>query len=155
MNDLNLTRLDWDKLNFINAHYIREADAGRLARLIAEVHARRGVILLSEARARLDAAADMLRDRGKTLVELADQTLFLIGARPLDLDAKTLDLVSNAETRSRIERLRTALAAHDNWTAADLEVSRVFGFSHICPSLSVGSPPGCLGRLGYNHSGGR
>lgn len=172
ISDVNkaAARLDWDKLNFINAHYIRETDAGRLARLIAEVHARRGVILSSEARARLDAAADMLRDRGKTLVELADQTLFLIGARPLDLDAKTLDLVSNAETRSRIERLRTALAAHDNWTAADLETmlkgfadSEGVGLGKIGPVLrgvlSGGAPAPDLGRtlsaLGRDEALGR
>jgi glutamyl-tRNA synthetase len=163
-------RLDWDKLNFINAHHIREAETGRLARLVAEVHARREAIVSEAARARLDGAVDMLRDRGKTLVELADQTLFLLKSRPLDLDAKTLDLIGDAETRSRVQRLRTALAANDGWDPADLETmlkgfaeSEGVGLGKIGPVLrgvlSGGAPAPDLGRtlsaLGRDEALGR
>ena len=50
-------RLDWDKLNFINQHYIRPADDARLAALDHPVHDRaRGVELPRDAPARLLAA---------------------------------------------------------------------------------------------------
>jgi glutamyl-tRNA synthetase len=114
-------RLEWDKLNFVNAPYIREAEAGRLARLIADVHGRRQLILTDAARARLEASADMLRDRGKTMVELADQTLFVVRERPLELDPKTLGLLTDAETVQRLSRLRSALASHDAWSVTELE----------------------------------
>jgi glutamyl-tRNA synthetase len=81
----------------------------------------------------------MLRDRGKTLVELADQTLFLVRARPLELDGKTHDLLKDAETRARVARLRPALAGHADWTPAGLE-SMLKGFAE---SEGVG-----LGKIG-------
>jgi glutamyl-tRNA synthetase len=150
-------RLDWDKLNFINAHYIREADAARLAGLIAEVHERREVALSHDARARLDGAADLLRDRGKTIVELADQTLFLVKARPLDLDAKTQGLLADDEAAQRLARLRAALEASTAWAPAELESlvkdfaeSEGVGLGKIGPVLrgvlAGGAPAPDLGR---------
>ncbi|MGZ8364631.1 MAG: glutamate--tRNA ligase, partial [Caulobacteraceae bacterium] len=149
-------RLDWDKLNHVNAHYIREAGAGRLAKLVAEAHEKRGESLSPAARARLDAGVDHLRDRGKTILELADQTLFLIRERPLTLDDKTRALLADGGAE-RLSRLHQTLAATPDWTTESLEAaikafaeSEGVGLGKIGPMLrgvlSGGTPAPDLGR---------
>jgi glutamyl-tRNA synthetase len=162
-------RLDWDKLNFVNAHYIREADPDRLAALVLGVHDRRGVQADDAGRTRLRLAMAFLRDRGKTTLELADQTVFLLKARPLELDDKTRGLLT-PETRERFARLRGRLADHASWDAETLEAllkafaeSEGVGLGKIGPGLrgllAGGSPAPDLGRtlaaLGKDEALGR
>ncbi len=159
-------RLDWDKLNHLNGHYIRQADDARLAGLVA---AALKTELSPEHRARLDAAIGLLKDRGKTIVELADQCAFLFHTRPLALDDKARSLLA-PETVGRLKRLRERLAAAADWDAAALEAllkafaeSEGVGFGKIGPplrgALTAGSPSPDLGRtlaaLGRDESLGR
>jgi glutamyl-tRNA synthetase len=149
-------RLDWDKLNFVNAHYIREADPERLAGLVLGVHEARGAAMDHAGRTRLCTAMGMLRDRGKTTLELADQTVFLLKTRPLELDPKTRGVLGE-EARARLSRLRDALAGNRSWDAPDLETgikafaeSEGVGLGKIGPVLrgvlAGGSPAPDLGR---------
>lgn len=112
-------RLDWAKLNFINGQYIRAADDGRLTELTADVHRGRGVPVDETALAR---AIPLLKEGAKTILELADLTLFVLKRRPLDLDEKTLGQL-NEETRERLSRLRDRLAEHADWSHAALAQS--------------------------------
>ena len=104
-------RLDWDKLRFINRHYIREADDARLVDLlnIADV-----------AKARALAAIPLVKDGASTLVELKDLIAFALKHTDDLLDAKTAGLVADPDTHGRLSRLRDRIAAAD-WTAAALE----------------------------------
>lgn len=149
-------RLDWDKLNHINAHYIRQADEARLARLVAAVFEQRGQALSPEHRARLDAGVGLLKDRGKTIVELADQAAFLFRQRPVPLDDKTRSLLS-PETTERLVRIQAQLVDANDWSAEALEAllkafveAEGVGFGKIGPPLrgilTGGSPSPDLGR---------
>ena len=128
-------RLDWDKLNFINGHYIRQADDARLAALTAEVLRSRGEIIDPAV---IAPAMPALKGRAKTLVELADQCGFILAARPLELPAKTLEIL-NAETRARLSRLRETLAGQASWAAGDLDIA----LKNFAESEGVG-----LGKIG-------
>ncbi|HYG28388.1 MAG TPA: glutamate--tRNA ligase, partial [Caulobacteraceae bacterium] len=147
-------RLDWDKLNHVNAHYIRQADDARLAGLVAEEIARRGEPLSDAQRATLEAAIGLLKDRGKTIVELAQQCAFLFRARPIPIEDKTKGLLT-PETVERLKRLRARLDGAE-WTAPDLEAllkafaeAEGVGFGKIGPpvrgALTGGSPSPDLG----------
>ncbi|MFZ5669758.1 MAG: glutamate--tRNA ligase [Pseudomonadota bacterium] len=113
------SRLDWDKLNFVNAHYIRLADDDRLLTLVAEVFDRRGESLDAAARVAARRAIPLVKERARTLVDLADQLLFLFRARPLVLDDKTRGLLTE-ETRARLLRLLARLRAANDWSAEAL-----------------------------------
>jgi glutamyl-tRNA synthetase len=115
-------RLDWAKLNHVNAHYIRRADDDRLAALTAEVHAGRGVSLRQDPLPRLQAAIPLVKEGAKTLLELADLTLFALKERPLSLDAKTEGLLTD-ETVERLKRLMQVLQSVQAWTAPTLEAA--------------------------------
>ena len=159
-------RLDWQKLNFINGQYIRAADDARLARLTAEVHQSRGVPVNQESLAR---AIPLLKEGAKTILELTDLTLFVLKARPLELDAKTVALLDD-ETRQRFARLRDQLAGEANWTQAALSdqlrhfaASEGVGMGKFGPALrgvlSGGAPApdlaSCLAALAREESLGR
>jgi glutamyl-tRNA synthetase len=112
-------RLDWNKLNFINNHYIRLADNERLATLTAEVHRSRGVHLAAADQPILVRTAPLVKDGAKTILDLADLTLFALKRRPLELDDRTRGLLDE-ETRARLSRLRNRLAGEPDWGASAL-----------------------------------
>jgi len=88
-------RLDFKKLDNLNAHYIREMDAGAVADEVAHLLSRENPprTLSAASRERLIQAMPALRERAKTLVELVGSAEFLFtdGARqPDDAAAKIL-----------------------------------------------------------------
>ena len=114
-------RLDWDKLNHINNHYIRLADDGRLAELALKVHRGRDTTLPTDVLARLQAVIPLVKEGAKTIPELADLTLFALKQRPLALDAKTQQVLTDQEVHGRMERLTEHLAESKSWNPAALE----------------------------------
>ena len=108
-------RLDWNKLNFLNNHYIRQADDERLIGLVADVHRSRGVHLAAADQATLVRVTPLVKDGAKTILELADLTLFVLKRRPFGLDDRTRGLLDE-ETKSRLLRLRDRLADEADWT---------------------------------------
>ena len=77
-------RFDKVKLDSLNGHYIRQSDDARLVELIVP---RLGAALGAPERGRLAAAMPGLKDRAKTLAELAEGAGFLVAPRPIPLDA--------------------------------------------------------------------
>jgi glutamyl-tRNA synthetase len=160
-------RLDWAKLNHLNNHYIRQADPGRLAGLVAAIHKSRGFPLHDDHPARLTHVIPFVRDGAKTTLELADATVFALSRRPLDFTDKARELVTNDETRARLGRLRQALQVAPAWDVSTLEgVNRGFaeregvGMGKFGPALraalSGGAPApdlaGALVSLGKDES---
>jgi glutamyl-tRNA synthetase len=113
-------RLDWAKLNHINSHYIRLAANDRLAGLTAEAHSRLGTVLGPDSEAKLEAAIPLVKEGAKTIPELAELTVFVLKSRPLNLDAKTQQLLTE-ETQGRLRRLTDALSGAVDWAPAPLE----------------------------------
>jgi len=162
-------RLDWDKLNHLNNHYIRQAEPARLAELVAGVHKSRDFPLHDGDRAIIERTVPLVRDGAKTLLELADATVFALKRRPLELPEKARGLLTE-ETRARLSRLRQALASQPAWDVPSLETAlRSFaeaegvGLGKFGPALrgvlSGGSPApdlaGALVCLGKDESLGR
>jgi glutamyl-tRNA synthetase len=103
-------RLDWQKLAFINAHYIKEADNERLAGLVREAFARRGEAVSPGLDARLAGLIGLLKEGAKTTLDIADSLAFVAKTRPFDLDAKTQGLLTD-DTKARLGRLAEAIGA--------------------------------------------
>ena len=156
-------RLDFDKLNSVNAHYLRLAEDARLTALMADA-------LSDDGDARRTARAiPFVKERAKTVLELVAQTEFARRRRPLALDDKTRSLLT-PETCARLARLHLTLAAEPVWEETSLaEAVKGFaategvGLGQIGPVLrgvlSGGSPAPDLGRtlaaLGREESLGR
>jgi glutamyl-tRNA synthetase len=88
-------QFDFAKLDSVNAHYIREADDGRLVDLIAEgLEPELGRALTAADRDRLTRAMPALKPRAKTIVELAERARFYIAPRPIRLAADATKLLT-------------------------------------------------------------
>jgi len=163
-------RLDWDKLNHLNNHYIRQADPQRLAGLVAGILRSRDVKLHDDHAARIAHTIPFVRDGAKTTLELADAVIFALKTRPLELPEKTRGQLAEAELRERFVRLRAALANVGDWGVPSLEEAlRRFaeaegvGLGKFGPQLravlSGGSPApdlaGAMTALGREESLGR
>jgi glutamyl-tRNA synthetase len=107
-------RFDFAKLQNLNGHYIRQTDDEELLRRLEavlpeieggpELAAR----LDGEAKERLRQLMPRLKERAKTLVELAHAARFIVADRPLSLEPKAADLLDK-EARAQLGRLATAL----------------------------------------------
>jgi len=122
-------RFDFAKLEALNGIHMRQMDDRRLLEIFIATlpHLEKG----PELAAKLDAAGEAkllvalpgLKERAKTLVELADSAGYLFAPRPLVLDDKAAALVSGPAK----DVLRGALDAlngmNGEWTAASAEAA--------------------------------
>jgi glutamyl-tRNA synthetase len=81
------SRFDFTKLENINGHYLREASDERLVELILPLFPKH------PQPDRLLRGMNGLKQRAKTVKELAESAAFYVAARPLALDAKAKELL--------------------------------------------------------------
>lgn len=109
------SRLDFKKLDSVNAHFLAIADDARVTRLLSEhIEARDGAALSDDLRAALARAVPVLKKRAKTIRELAEQARFVLAQRPLTLDEAAKSLMKD-DFKQRLGRLRERLAAEPVW----------------------------------------
>ncbi len=105
-----------DKLLWLNGEYLKEADDARLAKLVAPRIAQRGGRVAGPA---LEAVVALLKQRARTLNELADEAMLFYGPHGVDaallrqhLTGKSLDAVRAFAARaSAVAWERAALSA--------------------------------------------
>lgn len=115
------SRFDFVKLENLNGHYIREADDTRLADdTIALMSRIEGWNVDADFRAKFIAAMPGIKERAKTLIEVARGADFLRSARPLALDEKAAKIL-DGDTKSLLGRLLPKLEARNEWFAAGIE----------------------------------
>ena len=115
------SRFDFKKLDNLNAHYIRASDDAELVREVEAQLARvsQPRTLSPGAHERLLAAMPELKERAKTIVELAQAAEFLLTDGPRELEAQA-DKLLTADARTLLAELAAALADTD-WQAPSLE----------------------------------
>lgn len=99
---------DHDKLNWLNAHYIKEADNGRLAELTKPFLAQAGIDAAAiGAGAPLDQVIGLLKDRASTVKEIADNAAMFYREPAIDPDAFAQHVTD--AVRPAIAELRASL----------------------------------------------
>jgi glutamyl-tRNA synthetase len=114
-------RLDFKKLDNLNAHYIRETEGGALADEIAHLLGRKDPpqSLSAIGRERLIKAMPALKERAKTLVELAASAEFLFTDGAREPDAAAAKILTDDARRTLGEFLGTIDGT--DWTGHALE----------------------------------
>lgn len=116
-------RFDFAKLGHLNGHYLRQADPTRLANLVeGHIEQQRGSLLSAQARARLRRGLAGLRERAKTVVELAANAQFYVEDGVPALTAKARATLTETALR-RLQALLPVLEQETEWTAARLEAA--------------------------------
>ena len=115
---LSKSPAQWDpaKLAWVNAHYMKQADDARLARLVWQQLTSRGVTVAESFET--DAACALFKDRCSTVVELADWLeMFFVQVRP---SAGDLALHLNDTVVPALRSLRDLLAGTSIWDKASI-----------------------------------
>ena len=107
------SRMDYAKLTHLNGVYLRQADDDRLTReTLDRLQSRPNLSLTETASSRIRSLMPGLKERAKTLVELADSAEFLARTVPLPFDPKATALLT-PETKTLLAALASALSATD------------------------------------------
>ena len=130
ISDINrgASRFDFQKLEAINGHYMRVSDDADLVKamidILPEIEDGAAIIarLNDTTQNQLLAAMPGLKERAKTLVELADSAKYLFAERPLPLDEKASSLL-NDEGLAVLSGILPDLAAVSDWTAESLDAA--------------------------------
>ncbi len=121
-------RFDFAKLEALNGIHMRSMDDAALtqALLSALPYLPDGEALAAgfdhAARERLLRAMPGLKDRAKTLIELADNTYYLTARRPLQLDEKATTILDDA-ARSVLKDVLTRFQDISEWNAQTTEAA--------------------------------
>jgi glutamyl-tRNA synthetase len=111
---------DMDKLNWLNAHYIKEADPDRLATILAWHFDRMGHSGLDANY--LKAIVPLYQPRAKTMQEMADQALFfIIDSEAIEYDPKAVKKFLKPEHREHLANLTTRFADLPSFDQQSLE----------------------------------
>lgn len=129
------SRFDFDKLESVNAHYIKECDSARLLALAIPFYQKRhDVEPDQESQKRIMLAVDELKNRAKTLLQFVDESVFFIRA-PVDYDAKAQEQFAP----DSIVMLETLVEKFDSMHDFNVEAVKA-----LCMDISGGK----LGKIG-------
>ncbi|MBT5655009.1 MAG: hypothetical protein HOI80_05900 [Alphaproteobacteria bacterium] len=121
-------RFDLQKLENLNGHYIRESSNESLVDLIVPIlESELGKVLTSEARDLLLRGMEGLKQRAKTIVELAQSSGFYVYAQPIPLNEKAQAILTT-EAKALIGKfVKAILERSPRWNhEALLEFARGF-----------------------------
>ncbi|GAN95185.1 glutamate--tRNA ligase [Komagataeibacter europaeus] len=135
------SRMDYAKLLYINGVWLRQADDTRLTNDVMErLGKMEGVDTSDATRAKVLSLMPGLKERAKTLVELADNAAFLGRSLPLSFNAKAEKLLT-PENRVMLGRLAEALKATGPFTKENIDATlRQFAETHEMKLGKVAQP---------------
>ncbi len=117
------SRMDYAKLGHLNGIWLRQADDDRLAAdVLARLAGRDGLVLDALAAERIRALMPGLKERARTLVELADAAAFLARQVPLPFDAKASSLLT-PDARELLRGVAAELALVEPFEAAEIDAA--------------------------------
>lgn len=130
ISDINrgASRFDFQKLEAINGLYMRFSDDADLVKamidILPDIEGGNDILarLNDRSKAQLLTAMPGLKERAKTLVELADSAKYLFAQRPLSLDEKASGLL-NEEGLGVLSGVIPVLSAVHEWTAEALDAA--------------------------------
>jgi len=134
-------RFDLGRLTILNGHYLRQADDTRLVELLLPLLAERlGRPVTDAQKLRLQSGIAGLKERAKTLLELADQALFYAKERPVAFDDKARRILTEGGT-DLLARFKPLIEGVANWRRHDLEeLARTFAESQGQKLGSIAQP---------------
>jgi glutamyl-tRNA synthetase len=128
-------RWDVDKLNHLNAHYMKEADNDRLIDLLPDYT---DVPVTDAHKNRLHAGMDELKSRAVTLVQLAGEAKVYLQDAPFSFDEKAQKILDD-EARATLRELTDSLSVLRDFTPEAIE--------EACRAYAKDKKDGKLGKV--------
>ena len=116
-------KFDLDKLTSLNSHYIRKTDNARLVTLIIPILRNKfqGKLAVGTYD-RLMNGMTGLKERAKSIIELAENAEFYALCRPIPLNAKASKVLDESSIRA-LKKIRQKLIETPDWSSTSLEVT--------------------------------
>jgi glutamyl-tRNA synthetase len=114
------SRFDFAKLESLNAHYIKECESERLLSLILSEYKNRDIEITDQARSWLEQGLDDLRERGKTIPQVADAGSFYVSGVPESYDEKAANTL-NSDGKDLLGSLKEKLEALESFDHESIE----------------------------------
>ncbi len=128
-------RWDFDKLNHLNAHYLKEADNARLIDLLKNFT---DLPITDEGNRRLNEGMDELKSRATTLVGLAAEARVYLQDAPFAFDDKAQKIL-DADAKATLADLIPALQVLTDFTAETIDAA--------CRTYATEKKDGKLGKV--------
>ena len=134
-------RFDFQKLESLNGHYIRQTDNARLTELIMpKLQAMLDGVLAEGAESRVKMGMDGLKERAKNLNELAENAKFYATPRPLQPDEKATQILSE-DARQTLTAFRADVAEITDWTEENVQsAAKAYAEAHALKLGMVAQP---------------
>ena len=115
------SRFDYNKLESLNGHYLRELKDDQAVDLIEPALSDRlRHKLTEEQRNRLHAGIAGLKPRAKTLVQLAENSFFYIAPRPINIESKAAEFLDD-NAKAYLLELANELQDVTDWNKENIE----------------------------------
>ena len=115
------SRFDYNKLESLNGHYLRELKDDQAVDLIEpDLSDRLRHKLTEEQRNRLHAGIAGLKPRAKTLVQLAENSFFYIAPRPINIESKAAKFLDD-NAKAYLLELANELQDVTDWNKENIE----------------------------------
>ncbi len=154
-------RLDLDKLNHVNAHYVAALSDEEFVRWATPFLEKAGVDLTAENKARLERSAAFLKTRCSTLADVVPASEFLFLERPLSVEGKAAKPLRKEGAPEILNDLNQALEDEAIWASPEaldqtlqaFAAAKNVGFGVVGPparaALTAGRPSPGLGEVLY------
>jgi glutamyl-tRNA synthetase len=154
------SRLDLDKLNHLNSHYINQMNSDDFLQAAQDFLPEDQQPLPPEIFERLQRGAEFVQSRCKTLKDFPTAAGFLLATRPLEITGKAAKPLKREGAQVMLGHVIEALEPISDWQSVILEKSLAdlaerlgVGFGQIGPpcraALTAGTPSPGLGELLY------
>lgn len=134
-------RFDFQKLESLNGHYIRQTDNARLTELIMpKLQAMLDGMLAEGAESRVKMGMDGLKERAKNLNELTENAKFYATPRPLQPDEKATQILSE-DAKQTLTAFRADVAEITDWTEENVQsAAKAYAEAHALKLGMVAQP---------------
>lgn len=130
------SRFDFDKLESVNAHYMKECDPARLLDLARPFYqSRHGLNIDETAATRILSGIEELQGRAKTLLQFVDESAFYAKTAPFDFDEKAKALLD----KDILDALKAKLDGLSEFTADTIQAA--------CKEIADEMAEGKLGKI--------
>ena len=155
------SRLDLDKLNHINAHYVGALSDEAFLEATAPFLASEKIDLDADGNERFLRSASALKSRCSTLADIVPVSEYLRLARPFEITGKAAKPLKKEGAREMLAAAKTALDDSDLWLTAESLENRLkslaeeknVGFGQVGQplraALTAGRPSPSLGEVLY------
>lgn len=116
-------RFDFDKLDFVNAHYMKDSDEQALYDLVENnLSQSLGRTIDTAEKTKILKAMVSIKDRAKRIDDLIEPASLFCNIRPLEINEKSAKQI-NEETKPVLASLKTKLEDLPNWEASEIKAT--------------------------------